>query len=158
MTKTGSTLTLLLNHPGFPPLDDQRSAESASTGTERVLDASDTQIWQQALEELLSGLQPGDVVWAHSLTVLAPSLEHLVHNLAALAAQGAHLRTGSEEVDTSADSALLNASVALQQAGHTAEDHRTRAALAAPTPARGVTPPHARAVSLTSYQRVTAHP
>lgn len=164
MTQKNPTLTLLLDHPGFPPVAEQRSAchalepndgAAAGTGTERVITAPDVHDWQLTLESVLDGVAPGDTVRVPSLSVLAPSCDDLLQNLATAADRQAHL-LHADDVGASAASELLTCASVLLGAVRQSQDHLTRAALAEPTPARGVTPPHARAVALASYRRVAA--
>lgn len=164
MTQTKRTLTLLLDHPGFPTLAEQRSAcqtlkpadgGAHNTCTEQIITAPDTHRWQQILGSALADLPPGDIVCVQSLSVLAPSANDLLQNLATLAGRQALLLT-SETVGIRARGELLTSAALLRDAAQQSQDQQTSAELAAPSPARGVTPPHARAVAIASYRRVTA--
>lgn len=164
MTQTKRTLTLLLDHPGFPAVAEQRSACHAlesndgaepNTRTERIITTPDAHHWQQILESAIDRLAPGNAVCVQNLSILAPSSSDLLQNLATLADRQALLLT-TDDVDGLADGGLLTCAALLLDVAQQSQDHQTRAELAVSTPARGVTPPHARAVALASYLRVTA--
>lgn len=151
------THVLLMDHAGFPDLTQQRALCGAlpnSGPAEHVLTQADPRSWQHAVLTFFGTLQDDDEVLAESLSILAPTLPDLLDNLLALSQQGATFTSRTEGFHSREGTGAMPLLELIRTAQETSQDRQAAAELAAPTSSRGVTPPHARAIALSSFERL----